>query len=168
MTPLRARLVLADCEIALADFNASASASAKQFMRPRWVSLITLLRAVGHVLNKVDRPEVGNAVEIRIDAAWERLRNVARPHIFHDFVEAERNDTVKQYEISAAANPRIHGASTLQGAPLYVSHVPGAATLSAFSMSDGPYEGRDPQQLAREAIEFWRNYLEAVEPEAKG
>ena len=163
---MRARIVLADCEMALADFNASVNAN--EFMRPRWVSLITLLRAVGHVLEKVDRPVADRDAQMRTGAAWDQLAVQKRPHIFHDFVEAERNDTVKQYEIGAAANPKIHGAWTDEGAPLYVSHVPGVVTLSAFSMSDGPYKGRDPRQLAREAIEFWRGYLDAIESQAKG
>jgi len=129
MMTMRARSVLADCEHALADF--SASVGTNHAMRPRWVSLITWLRAVGHVLEKVDRPASDHAIQVRIEAAWDQLRNEPRPHIFHDFVEAERNDTVKQYEIGVAANQKIHGAWTAQGAPLYVSHVPGAATLSA-------------------------------------
>ena len=113
---MRARIVLADCEMALADFNASVNAN--EFMRPRWVSLITLLRAVGHVLEKVDRPVADRDAQMRAGAAWDQL------------------------------------AAT--------------ATLSAFSMSDGPYKGRDPRQLAREAIEFWCGYLDAIESEAEG
>jgi hypothetical protein len=158
---IRARAVFADCERALADFDASVEVN--QVMRPRWVALIVLLRAVGHVLQKVDRTAATLEAQRRIDAAWAGLLNEARPHIFHDFIEAERNDTVKQYEIGPTANPKIHRAWTSNGAPLYVSHVPGAVTLSAFSMSDGPYQGHDPRQLARAAIEFWRRYLDAID-----
>ena len=138
---LRARIVLADCD---------------------------LLRAVGNVLDKVDQPGADRQIQVRIDEVWQRLKISTRPNIFHDFIEAERNDTLKQYEIGAAPNPKIHGAWTTEGAPLYVSHVPGRATLAALSMTDGPYKGLDPRQLARDAIEFWRNYLEAIEPQVKG
>ncbi len=161
MTSLRARIVLADCEVALADFNASVDANAP--MRSRWVALIALLRAVGHVLQKADSPRADQEIQKRILAAWEQLGEETRPNIFHDFVEAERNDTLKLYEIGAAPNPKIHGAWTAQGAALYVSDVPGRVTLAALSMTDGPYKGRDPRQLAREAIEFWRNYLDTIE-----
>ena len=126
---MRARTVLADCEYALADFDASVNAL--EYMKPRWLSLIALLRTVGHVLVKVDRAAADQAVSMRIDVAWNQLASTTRPHIFHDFIEAERNDTLKQYEIGAAPNQQIHGAWTLQGAPLYVSHVPGAAALLA-------------------------------------
>src|ERR1044072_2597686 len=115
---LRARIVLADCETALADLNAGVTAN--QPMRTRWVALVTLLRAVGHVLQKADRPESDQETQKRIDDAWDQLCRETRPHIFHDFIEAERNDTLKQYEIGAAPNPKIHGAWTAQGAPLYV------------------------------------------------
>jgi hypothetical protein len=42
------------------------------------------------------------------------------------------------------------------------------ATLAALSMTDGDYKGRDPRQFAREAIEFWRDYLDTIDPKAKG
>jgi len=96
-------------------------------------------------------------------AAWQQLGRAQRPNIFHDFIEAERNDTVKQYEIRAAATPKIHGATTLDGKPLYVSPQPGAVTLSAFSMVDGPYKGHDPRKLARKAIQFWEQYLDTID-----
>jgi len=63
----RARAALADCEHALTDFAASANTP---FQRPRWVSLITLLRTVGLVLKSVDRPAASPDVQTRIDAAW--------------------------------------------------------------------------------------------------
>ena len=156
----RAREVLADCEHALTDFSASVNTP---FQCTRWVALITVLRTVGHVLDKVDCRDASSELQSRIKAAWQRLQGEQRPHIFHDFIDAERNDTLKQYDLGAAANPKIHGAWTLKGASLYVSHRPGAVTTSAFSMRDGPYKGRDPRQLARDAIEFWRSYLDAID-----
>ena len=158
----QARSALADCKLALADFEASESGP-RGLQRSRWVALITLLRAVGHVLDKVDRPAASSDAKKRMNDAWQQLGSAQRPNIFHDFIEAERNDTVKQYEIRAARNPKIHGAWTMEGKPLYVSQQPGAATLDAFSMLDGPYKGHDPSKLAKTAIEFWQQYLDTID-----
>ena len=89
----RAREALADCEHALADFEASANTV---FQRPRWVAVMTLLRTVGLVLKDVDRrPPASAEVQNRIDDAWDRLKRekddpARRPHVFHDFIDAER------------------------------------------------------------------------------
>ena len=53
MLELRARVVLADARAALVDFEES---NKTPYWRTRWVALITILRAVGHVLDKVDAP----------------------------------------------------------------------------------------------------------------
>jgi hypothetical protein len=54
------------------------------------------------------------------------------PTIFHDFIDVERNDILKQYEIGAAPNPKIYGAWTEQGSPLYVSDVPARSPWRPF------------------------------------
>jgi len=157
----RARKVLANCEYALADFLASAGTP---YVQSRWVSVITQLRTVLDALTKVDGPAATPEVRQRIAAARKKLfESKPEPRIFHEFIEDERNDTVHEYDLCAMANPKIHGAWTLQGEPIYASHRPGVVTTAAFSMSDGPYKGRDPRQLAREAIAFWRSYLDAID-----
>ena len=67
-------------------------------LRIIWVSVITLLRAVGHVLQKVDAPS-DPAVSRAVAEAWDRLcRSRPEPEIFWEFIESERNSVVKQYE----------------------------------------------------------------------
>lgn len=60
----RAREAVADCEHALADFEASWNT---QFGRTRWVAVVTLLRTVGLVLYAVDRKAADPAIRQRID-----------------------------------------------------------------------------------------------------
>jgi len=158
----RARRVLADCERALTDFEASAGTD---FQHTRWVALIAMLRAVGHVLEAVDGRAAGPEIKKRLDAAWQRLsaeknRPRAQPHIFHDFIFAERNDTLKEYEIGAAVNITIKVPSV---GWMPVSTDPrGGTTTTTYEwvMRDGPYKGRDPRELARDAIRFWQTYLD--------
>jgi hypothetical protein len=157
----RARAALADCELALSDFSASAGTSNVQ---TRWVALITLLRIVLDVLEKVDGKASAPARQ-RIHAARKQLfENKPEPRIFHDFIEDERNDTVHQYEIGAAVNITIRlgsvwmNVNTGEGG----SSPSGPATYD-FVMRDGAYEGQDPRVVARKAIEFWRTYLDAID-----
>jgi hypothetical protein len=151
MSTTRARLALADCEHALADFEAGANSV---FRRSRWVAVMTLLRTVGYVLYQVDRPLANDAIQQRIDADWERLRKAARPHIFHDFIKAERGDVVHLYEVRAAVK-----ITAVFNAP---SGSYPAVTFDHF-MRDGPFKARDPLDLCREAIDFWRTYLDAID-----
>lgn len=153
----RARLALADCEHALTDYEAGANTP---FQWPRWVAVMTLLRTVGLVLERVDRPPADVATQGRMDAAWKRLKATkSKPHIFHDFINAERGDVVHRYDPSARVNVtiRLGGVSTGGG-----SNPAGPATYE-FVMWKGPFEGRDSRELCREAIAFWRTYLDAIE-----
>jgi len=87
-----ARLVLGDCERILADIKEDMPS---ELWRPRWAGLVALLRAVGHVLDKVDgarSPEAKRAIQ----AAWKDLSDSKpEPRIFWEFVEAERNNVLK-------------------------------------------------------------------------
>ena len=73
--------------------------------RVLWVAGIALIRTVGHVLQKVDSKEssaVKTAVEL-IYYQWksEKLNNT----IFWDFIELERNQILKQYELGFFEGP---------------------------------------------------------------
>jgi hypothetical protein len=157
----RAREALADCEHALADFAAGANTP---FQRSRWVAVMTLLRTVGLVLKDVDRPTADAATQQRIDAEWKRLNATKpEPRIFHDFIDAERAAVVHFYEMRAAVNITVRpGPATLGGTMFGAAFGFGPTTFDYF-MRDGPFKGRDPLDLCREAIDFWRCYLDAID-----
>lgn len=132
--------------------------------RPRWVGLVALLRAVGHVLDKVDG-ETNNAARQAIDTAWEEIRQSRpEPLIFWEFVDAERNNVLKAYKIGVGLN------TTVRPGSLWVntrtgetgSDPNGPTTFEAFIRS-GPFQARDPLTLCREAIAFWHDYLDAID-----
>jgi hypothetical protein len=151
--------VLGDCEHALSDYAASANTP---FQHTRWLSLITLLRTVGHVLEKVvgRDPTTPPDVKKRLGDAWEQLKaDKTQPHIFHHFIYAERNDAVHQYKIGAAVNVTIQLGGVSTGG---VSSPSGPARYD-FVMRDGHFKGRDPRELAREAISFWQVYLDSID-----
>jgi hypothetical protein len=159
----RAREVLGDCEHALTDFAASANT---EFQRTRWVAMTTLLRTVLDVLEKVDGPAGSREARRRIDAARKRLHSEegkVKWRIYHEFVEDERNNVVHVYEVLARVNATI-ALPSLSWMPAVDDPRGGTVTTTYdFIMKDGPYQGRDPRELCREAINFWRCYLDDID-----
>jgi hypothetical protein len=155
----RAREALADCEHALVDFEAGANTD---YQRTRWVALISLLRAVGHALDKVDRPASSPDVQRLIDAQWSILKSES---IFKDFIYGERNRLLKKYEIGPVVSITIKVPGGIPWMPVVRDErLRGTArTTYDFVMRDGLYKGRDPRELCREAIEFWRAHLDAID-----
>jgi hypothetical protein len=157
----RAREALADCEHALTDFEAGANTA---FQRSRWVAVLTLLRTVGLVLKAVDRPIADTATQQRIDAAWDRLKATKpEPRIFHDFIDGERTQVVHFYEVRAGVNITVRPGPATFGGMMFGAYGGGGATTFDYIMREGPFRGRDPLELSREAIAFWRDYLDAID-----
>src|SRR5713101_7034469 len=161
----RARKALADCEHALADFEVAANT---EFQRSRWVAVMTLLRTVGLVLKAVDRPAADTWTQQCIDAAWAELKVLKpEPRIFWEFIEAERYQVVHLYEIRAGVNITVRPVPEPLGYFLMMADDDDGfgwnPTTYDFRMRAGQFAGRDPLDLCREAITFWRNYLDAID-----
>jgi hypothetical protein len=158
----RAREALADCERALADYEAGANTP---YVRSRWVAIITLLRAVGHVLSNVDEPAAPPEIKQRIRDAWDKLRaSKPDPRIFHEFIQQDRNLTLKQYEVRPAVNITIRLGSVWTNLQTGESgSTPSSPPEFEFVMRDGPFKGRNTLELCRDAITFWRQHLDAIE-----
>jgi len=87
-----ARLVLEDCRGGLADLTDRVQGAT---WRRRWVAVITLLRTVGHVLNKVDASS-SPKLKAAIANAWGDLnRSKPEPRIFWEFIDQERKQHPK-------------------------------------------------------------------------
>lgn len=157
----QARLVLRDCEAALDDLRVGASGLR---WTTRWVAAVALLRAVGHVLDKVDAQTagpIGDAVRYEYAALKATKPD---PAIFWEFIERERNNILKVYQFAAKQNV------TLRPATVCVDRKTGEARSDASGsteyqhvMSSGPFAGRDPRDLVGEAIGWWRQYLDRVD-----
>jgi hypothetical protein len=133
--------------------------------RPRWVGLVALLRAVGHVLDKADG-ECGSATTRRvIDSEWQGLKeSKPDPSIFWNFIEDERNNSLKAYKIGSAINITIRpGTAVINLSTGEVSDSLGGSTTFEAFMRSGPFRKEDPLQLCQAAIQFWHNYLDRID-----
>jgi hypothetical protein len=94
-----ARRVLRDCHIAVKLHTSAARVGEK---RVAWVAAVTLLRTVGHVLDKVDGAR-STFLRAAVDERWVKIRQGGVEHqIFHDFIDRERNSILKEYRIGEA------------------------------------------------------------------
>jgi hypothetical protein len=99
-----AREVLRDCEAALEDLRAGPTGLQ---WRTRWAATVTLLRAVGHVLEKVDSKS-SKAMATAIKEKYKELKaSKSEPQIYWGFIEQERNNILKEYRFSAKQNVTI-------------------------------------------------------------
>lgn len=148
---MRSRTVLYDCRVALAWAD---EARTDQEFRVRWVALVALLRAVGHVLDKVDGAR-GPALRSAVSALWSEWQQDRVTHaIFWDFVESERNEVLKTYEVGVVA-----------GDMELVDRDGATHTLDEClfkPITDGPFAGEDGRDVARDAISWWETQLSRV------
>lgn len=155
-----AREVLRDCERALADFRSAANTN---YWRTRWVALVTLLRAVGHVLDKVDRKSE-TALSAAITAAWSDLQTRDASYaIFHDFIDSERNNVLKSYEFGMHLTITMRlGTITLNRDTGEETTTPSGETTYEYFFRNG-FPGDDPIALCEKAIAFWHWYLDRID-----
>lgn len=148
---LKARQVLEDCRVALEDLE---KAEDQQEFRSRWVMVCALLRAVGHILDKVDAKRDGSVREI-VDDKWNELKaNEEENVIFWKFIVTERNNVLKAYQhnyqegdVAVATQDQVFRIDWDLFQPL----------------KDGRFAGEDCRDIAGDAIEWWTDYLDEVE-----
>jgi hypothetical protein len=157
---MRARDVLEDCRQALKDFEASGPTP---YWRTRWIGLMALLRSGGHVLG-ARSPRWRKAV----DEAWEKVRETKpEPMILWEFIEAERNNVFKAYEVGASLKVTVRpGPAILSFSDSIARHQKSDATTYESFIRSGFYGGRDALAVCWEALAFWEKYLEDVESAA--
>jgi len=98
---MQARLVLADCRVALEEAELALDPVA---FRRSWAAVVALLRAVGHVLDKVDGRQ-SESLRRAIDARWRTWNaNRAGNRAYWNFIESERNNVLKVYDLGDKQN----------------------------------------------------------------
>lgn len=157
----QAREVLEDCRLAVSKLQDGISG---RDWRIAWVTAVTLLRTIGHVLKKVDaksNPKMGLVIE----TSWAQLVNSKpEPKIFWDFIEDERNNILKEYRLSAGQGVTVRpGMLTINLQTGELNSEPGLPTLYHYVMNSGPYTGQDQREVLAEALSWWDEYLRNIE-----
>ena len=154
-----ARRVLADCEVVLEMLDDERD---EQRWRVLWVGALALLRAVGHVLQKVD----GQTPRARaaIDAAYQNWKSRQPEHrIFRDFIEKQRNNILKEYRMNVLDSAQV---------PVVVHSDVGSITDETLFILDenlfrpvteGFGADEDARDMYREAIGWWETELSRLE-----
>ena len=162
---LLAQRVLDDCEIALRLIENEDDGDT---WRVLWAGAVALLRAVGHVLHKVDavqHPEMRSRIEYHF-RTWKS--DDPDHQIFREFIDQERNSILKNYASTAHQGGII---------PILLEHFPmkgGADAQQKFEslewLSEDIYRprvhgyraGDDMRDIYRDAINWWRTELSKV------
>ena len=143
---LRAEAVLADAKEAVRRFSV---AQDDQDRRLYWFAAVGLLRAVGHVLDKVDAAS-DPAFKKRQEAWW----RVAKQDPVHQFIEHTRNSLLKQYL------PQAEPAYIVTRNGERIELRDGSVLVTArWYLTDGPLEGREAGEVIREAVAWWEQQL---------
>jgi hypothetical protein len=161
----RARLVLEDCKLALQLLE---NETDLRRWRLHWVSAIALIRAVGHVLDKVDGKS--KAVKDASREAFARWTGAAPEHeIFREFIERERNTILKEYEFNLHPGEQVEVAMPVTLKRLSDGAIIEAATVLPIGdniyrpLLDGFREGDDARDVLSDAVEWWEKELDAID-----
>ena len=160
---LTARLVLADCRLALVHLENEPD---ERNWRVHWVAAVTLLRTVGHVLDKVD----GRAnAQLRLTARklYEKGKTDPEHEIFREFIDNERNNVLKEYEFGVSEGPiEVLLSKETPAGPVPI-HVVQISENIYRPMRDGVYAGEDGRTLIEYSIEWWERQLNQLEQSLK-
>ncbi|MDE0209404.1 MAG: hypothetical protein OXJ64_05930 [Boseongicola sp.] len=136
--------------------------------RVHWVSALALVRAVGHVLKKIDGKDA--RYRVCIDAAFvEWKSNRSKYAIFWEFIEEERNSILKEYqfnvhpleEVDVLVSSTLR--NTVTGEDVQVGEMVRLRENIYRPIMDGFGEGIDARDMYREALDWWDTELSAIE-----
>lgn len=130
--------------------------------RLQWVLVLTLLRVIGHVLDKVDaasNPALRAITTVRY-AQWK----CGPSHVvFHSFIETERNLILKEYRTSLWEGPAFAVSTDDEVVELF-----DLAEGNLFRpLEGGPYAGEDGRDIIDDALRWWQEQLDSIDRELR-
>lgn len=165
---LKAKEVLADCQTACFELEETEENYDFIQMKLRWVTCVSLLRAVGHVLHKVD--EKNHPLQARFSKLYSEKKNDA---IFKDFIEIERNLVLKNYihglKQSHFIESRLQNILTENGDLLLTENGESFVTEQEkevdiyFEKNSNIFNTKVPSEQIQLAINWWEKYFDELE-----
>jgi hypothetical protein len=159
-----ARQVLADCYVALRFLEEETDL---QKWRVHWAGAVALTRAVGSVLHKVDARDPN--VKIAADAAYARWKHGEQDRIFREFIKAERDNILKEYNFGSHPLEKVDVAlvSTVRhpetGELRQIAQIIPIGDNIYRPLLDGYWEGDDARDVLEEALQWWTRQLDAID-----
>lgn len=139
-----------------------------QRWRIHWVAAVALIRAVGHVLDKVDGTDL--TMKMVASNAFKRWKSNAPEHeIFREFIDRDRNHILKEYRFNTHPLDEVHVAVSTKlqpiggGKPVEVMSVVPIGENIYRPLLDSYREGDDARDVLTEAIDWWNVELNAIE-----
>ena len=158
-----ARIILQDLKHAISRHDNSL---AGEHFRASWFTIVCLLRAIGHVLDKVDS-DISEPMKRAISEKWQNLKNSKNENkIFWEFIEPERNRFLKNYKHNVKRTILLSNSSEFsltidvgKSQGICLSTEDATESIIAY----GPYAGRPEIEVAWEAYHWWRKYLDEID-----
>ncbi len=149
----QARAALADCLFA---WHKLEHCSDSQTFRVFWVAGVVLARTIGDVLRKVDS-EFSPTMKLAIREAFETRQKDAV--IFTQFIKAERDQLIHQYDTNVYADNVITLGIELNG-----TIEPSNLDECIFKpLESGFYAGEDARDVLKLAIDWWSSELDWID-----
>jgi len=170
---LKADVVLQDCKHSIWEYDLQLQS---EELRIKWLCIITLLRAVGHVLLNVDSKNGDNKLKVIIDRRFDEInRHKDKFPIFWKFIKEERDRFLKDYEhgIIRIIRPKQEKRNKGFSISSDVAKSRGGKVLQKDSdeivsyLSSGPYKGRYEKDVAQEAYKWWKTIIAEIKNEYK-
>ncbi len=156
-----------DCRLAM-----SLLEEEKDFQRWRihWAAAVALIRAVGHVLDKVDGADA--LVKQAAGALFKQWNGAAPEHeIFREFIDRERNNLLKEYRSDVHPLDQVSVAVQYTAVPIEGGEPSTLGQIVEIGeniyrpLLDGPWEGNDARDVLDAAIKWWQEQLDAIDAE---
>jgi hypothetical protein len=162
---LKAELLIEDCENAI---NKHTDELQSEEFRLSWFTIVCLLRAIGHVLEYIDKTKSPKHKEV-IEEKWTEVCKT-KPKFFWEFIKLERDRFIKEYEhgitrrvMFKCSNPRegtfFIGVDIANSVNTRYESYPG--TCQTF-ISSGEFKGRNEKEVALEALNWWKEYIRDI------
>ncbi|WP_063659667.1 hypothetical protein [Aliivibrio fischeri] len=163
---MKSREVYDDCCYARDELEKAIEEGNYQKAKILWFSCLTLLRAIGHVLHKVDQPKYDDFFSTQLDEKYKFW--IKHEPIFKDFIDKERNKIVKEYASSLDVEEIVKEKVLVTNSGLRIvtnsgQSILATTTLRSLVKARGHLAGKTPISVLNSALIWWNEQLDYFE-----